>query len=179
MDPSARAKHLVEDGASMMWVLEMAHVLAQGESVLEAELKKARDAHKVIEDKLFRVEIALGHSKDKLKKKTVELEKKTKDWENEKEKLVEDLKAKWKATEDDHEDLKSLETRAQLVESIEALWLDCLDIGKVGFSIAMDKLRILIPGLNTVGASLRGNIVDRWRIPREPEEDEKEEEEEE
>lgn len=95
------------------------------------------------------MDITLGNSKDKLKKKTAKLEKKTEDWEKEKENMVEDLKAKWKNAEDEPEDMMSLENRAQLVERIEALRLDCLDMGKKGFSIAMDQLRILNPGLNT------------------------------
>lgn len=41
------------------------------------DLKKAQNAQKVAEDKLWKVEIVLGNSKDKMKKKTAELEKKT------------------------------------------------------------------------------------------------------
>lgn len=138
MSPSARAKQLAEDGTSVIRMLEMASVLAQGETVSLAELKKAREEKTAVGEKLFRVEIALGNSKDKLKKKTIELEKKTTDSAKEKAKLAKDLKSECEATEDEPEDVNSLDTRAQLVVKIKALKLDFLDMGKVGSSIAMN-----------------------------------------
>lgn len=123
------------------------------------------------------MEIALGNSKDKLKKKSAELEKKIENWEKEKKKLVEDLKAEYKATENEPGSSKSLETQAQLVEKIEAFQLNCLDMGNAGFSITVNQLRILNSNLNTEGASLSSKIVDGRLIIVESEENKKEEEE--
>lgn len=76
MSANARVKQLAKEGASMLRVLEMAHVLARGESVSPSELKKVKDQQAAAKDKLSKVEITLEDSKDKLKKKTAELAKK-------------------------------------------------------------------------------------------------------
>lgn len=72
--------------------------------------------------------------------------------------------------------MKGLETWAQLVEKIEALRLDCFDMGKAGFTIVMDQLRILNPGLNTKGVILRSRIIEGELIHGSLEEEEEEEE---
>lgn len=91
--------------------------------------------------------------------------------------MDEELKAEWKDVEDEPEEVNSLETRAQLVAKIEALKLNCLDMGKASFSITVNKLRILNLDLNTKGIGLGSKIADRKLIPREPEDDKEEEEE--
>lgn len=52
MDPSARMKQMADDGASMVKVLEMEQVFAQGGTVSAADLKKDEDTPKAAEDKL-------------------------------------------------------------------------------------------------------------------------------
>lgn len=165
MDPSTRVKQLVDDNTSMIQVLEMAQVLARGGTVSATDLKKAQDTQKVVDDKLWKVEVALRVSKDKLKKKTEEPEKKVGEWRKENEKLVENLRAEWKASYEEPEDVKGLETRAELVEKIEALQLDCFEMGRAGFEIAVDQLKVLNLGFLTKGIGLRSKIDDGQLIP--------------
>lgn len=106
-------KQLADDGASMVWVLEMAQVLAQGGTISAFALEKVEDAQKAVEYKLWKVEVALGVSKHKLKKKVKELEKNIGEWGEEKKKLVEDRKSEWILVDDDPEDVKDLKTRAE------------------------------------------------------------------
>lgn len=106
------------------------------------------------------MEIALGISKDKLKKKIEELEEKTKAWEKEKKKLVQDFKAKWAPAEDEAEDLKILESRAEFVTKIDALNADCRDMGKACFLVALKQLMLMNPDLNVIGTGLKLQIVD-------------------
>lgn len=53
MSRSAQANQLAEDGAFVIRMLEMAHVLARGETVSTAELKKYREEQTVVGEKLL------------------------------------------------------------------------------------------------------------------------------
>lgn len=136
-----------------------------------SDLKNGQDAQKATEDKLWKVGITLGASKDKLKIKTDELEKKTNELGKEKEKLVEDLRAEWKAVEDESEDVKDLATWAELVEKIEALRLYSFEMGRTGFEITVDQLKVLNFGILIKDIGLKSKIVGHL-IPGEPEEEE-------
>lgn len=75
MSSEDKVKQVLEYSPSVLRLLEVANVLAQGEFVSSAELKEAKAAQKIAEDKAFNLGIALGVSKDKLKKKTEELKR--------------------------------------------------------------------------------------------------------
>lgn len=83
-------------------------------------------------------------SKEKLKKNIEELVQKISEWEEDKKKLVEDLRAKWKHADDEPEELKYLKTRDELVEKIEALRLNYFEIGQAGFDMEISQLKVLI-----------------------------------
>lgn len=55
-------------------------------------------------------------SNDKLKNKTEELARKANEWEDEKKKLVIDLRSKWQPADDEPDDVRDLKTQTELVE---------------------------------------------------------------
>lgn len=121
MKPVARMKKMAEDSASVLRLMEVAHVLARGEFVSMAELRKARDAQKAAEDKASSLEIALGISRDKLKKKSEAIKEKVEAWEEEKKRLTEEINAKWAPAEDEDESTSSFVSQADFVAKIDAM----------------------------------------------------------
>lgn len=114
-------------------------------------------------------------SKDKLKKKKIEeLEKNTGEWEEEKKKLVEDLKAKWKPVDDEPEDVKDLKTRAELVKKIKVLRFICFEMVQATFDMEVYQVKFLNPELNSEGIGMRAKIINMKLIPGSLEEDEEE-----
>lgn len=80
--------------------------------------------------------------------------------EMENKRLEEDLRAEWAPANDEPEDLKGLKTRVELIEKIEALGLDCFEIGEAGINMLVSQLKVLNPELNSEGIRMAEKIVD-------------------
>ncbi|XP_058780663.1 uncharacterized protein LOC131654734 [Vicia villosa] len=137
----------------------MAQVLAKGNTVSVAALKKADSDSKATEEKLGKVEAALEASREKVKKKVEELVKKDEELDTEKKKLV-DLKADWKPTTKESKDISRLKTRAEMVDKIESLKLDCLEMAEADFKRAVEQLKHLNPDLKMDNIELSSKTVD-------------------
>lgn len=107
----------------------MVMVLARGDTISEATLKKVEEEKNVIEDKVWKFEAPLGVSKDKFKKKGEELSTKVDEWKTEKKKLEEYLRVEWPPAEGKAYELKAMKTRAKLFGKIEPLKLDLFEMG--------------------------------------------------
>ncbi|XP_058775466.1 uncharacterized protein LOC131649725 [Vicia villosa] len=171
MDSPAHLKQLDDDSVSVIRVLEMAQVLARGDTASTVALKKAELGGKAAEEKLSKEESTLMASKEKLKKRAEELAKKGEEIEEEKKKLA-DLRADWEHTPDESEDVAGLKTWREMVEKIESLKLDCLDMAEAGFRRAVDHLKLLNPDLRTDNIGILSKIVDGQVVPEMPVEEE-------
>ncbi|XP_058783930.1 uncharacterized protein LOC131658678 [Vicia villosa] len=156
MDAPARLKQLTGDSAAVMRVLEMAQVFARGDTVSTAALKKAESDKKTAKDKLDK----MGAAREKLKTRVENaLKKKDEELEAGKKKPA-DLEATWAPTAEESEDTAGLKCRAELVEKIDSLKLDCVEMAEAGFNRAIEQLKLLNPELKVDNIELSSRIVD-------------------
>ncbi|XP_058784413.1 uncharacterized protein LOC131659205 [Vicia villosa] len=168
MDAPARFKQLTGDSAAVMRVLEMTQVFSKRNTVSAAALKKVESDKKAAEDKLAKAEAA----RERVTKRVEEVvKKKDEELEAEKKRSA-DLEASWVPTTEEFEDAAGLRSRAELVEKIDKLKLDCVEMVEAGFSRAVEQLKLLNPELkvDNIGLSLR--IMDGQLVPDSPAEDE-------
>lgn len=171
------AKQVAEDSASVLCLLKVAHVLARSGFVSSAELEKAQVAQKVAEDRASNLSAALDISQEQLEKKSEEVKKLTEQaeaWTEEKKKMEEEFNALWALDEKEDADVKEMGSWAKLVAFMEELKSDSLEIGKAGFSLAIQQLQLVNSDLNTTGVDLCSKIVDGQLVPREEEEGDEE-----
>lgn len=86
-------------------------------------------------------------------------------WEKEKRDLLEELRTKWAPDEEEDEETRLPESRAEFVAKVKDLKADSFDMGIAGFELALRQLRIVNPDLNVTGVGLNSQIVDGKLVP--------------